>query len=120
MASSYTLPDTSKLTVAATNTTGSSLQNNTSVFPRPLQLPNTSSAEYRIWLGFFIFGAVSAACIVIFMLVICAMSSGIGSHLHGKKRQSKDEQMEYEMSDREVHERVREPERVVLPYRRAK
>jgi len=50
MSSSYTIPYSSSLAIAATNITDASpLQNNTiSAYPRPLHPPNTSSAEYRI------------------------------------------------------------------------
>ena len=112
MASPYTVPYSSGPAFAATNTSDASPQQNniTSVYPRPLHPPNTSSAEYRIWLGFFIFGAISAAIMVIMMLWLCALSSGV-ARLARRKREEKDEQKSL-ASEYEMHERVREPERV--------
>jgi len=111
MTSPYTVPYSSGLALAATNTTDASpLQNNmASVYPRPLHPPSTSSAEYRIWLGFFIFGTISAAMMVIMMLWLCALSSGV-ARLARRKREEKDEQKSL-ASEYEMHERVREPER---------
>jgi len=112
MASPYIVPYSGGLALAATNMTDASpLQNDTiSAYPRPLHPPNTSSAEYRIWLGFFIFGTVSAAIMVIMMLWLCALSSGVG-RLTRRKHEEKDEQKSL-ASEYEMHERVREPERV--------
>lgn len=111
MAAPYTVPYSSGLAIAVTNTTNSArLQNSNAVYPSLSHPPNTLSAEYRIWLGFFIFGAVSAAIMVLGMLWLCALSAGIG-RLARRKRQEKDEPRSL-ASEYEMHERVREPERV--------
>ncbi|KAH6868613.1 hypothetical protein BKA58DRAFT_402964 [Alternaria rosae] len=111
MAAPYTVSYSSGLTIAATNTTNPArLQNSNAVYPSLLHPPNTSSAEYRIWLGFFIFGAVSAAIMIFVVLWLCALSTGIG-RLTRRKCQEEDEPRSL-ASEYEMHERVREPERV--------
>jgi uncharacterized membrane protein len=115
MAFTYRTPSSSNFTIAANNTTYPvDLQNSTSVYPSPAQSPDTSSAEYRIFLGFVIFGIVAAILLLFYIILIFALSPAVRSRLPGKRRQSENEQTGLEMSEEVLQERIRRPERVAL------
>ena len=81
----YALPQSSNPTVADTNTTQTMAPTNTtSVFPMPSKALNTSSAEFRVFLGFLVFGAVAAATLLLYPLVLFALD------LRSRKRASSD------------------------------
>jgi flagellar biosynthesis/type III secretory pathway M-ring protein FliF/YscJ len=115
MAFTYRIPSSSNFTITANNTTHPvDLQNSTSVYPSPAHSPDTSSTEYRIFLGFLIFGIVAAVLLLLYIILIFALSPTVRSRLPGKRRQSKDEQTGLELNEEVLQESIRRPERVVL------
>jgi hypothetical protein len=81
----YAFPQSSNHTIADANTTHPMAPTNTtSVFPMPSKAPTTSNAEFRVFLSFLVFGAVAAATLLLYPLVLFALD------LRSKKRASSD------------------------------
>ena len=93
------------------NTHPITLQNTTSVFPTPPHPPDTSSTEFRIFLGFLVFGTIAGAALLLYPIVVFALDRRGRKHASATLTNS---QSGLTMSEEEMQERVRRPQPAVL------